>query len=104
MARRLLESVVVRLLFAAVFALGVAGCGGDDGGPGGADASVTGTIQYMETCDITDDQCDRSVDPDLVCFNFNAKGPHCTHPCGGDGDCDAPSPGCNNMGVCKAPD
>lgn len=87
--------------------MGMAACGsGDDDGGGvpGPDASAAGTIQYMQTCDLVDDQCDRSERDDAVCFGFNAKGPHCTHPCSGDGDCEAPSPGCSGMGVCKAPD
>ena len=38
-----------------------------------------------------------------LCFEFNSKGPHCTHACTLDTDCEAPSPGCSGMGVCKAP-
>ena len=37
-----------------------------------------------------------------ICYNFNAKGPHCTIACNADADCPAPSPGCSHMGVCKA--
>lgn len=36
-----------------------------------------------------------------LCFSFNAFGPHCTHPCANDDDCEAPSPGCSNNKVCK---
>jgi hypothetical protein len=37
------------------------------------------------------------------CDNFPAKGPHCSKPCHVPTDCPAPSPGCNLMGICKAP-
>ncbi len=36
-----------------------------------------------------------------LCFSFNAYGPHCSHSCSKITDCEAPSPGCSNMGVCK---
>ncbi len=39
-----------------------------------------------------------------LCFEFNNKGPHCSHTCALDSECEAPSPGCNNKGICKAPD
>jgi hypothetical protein len=96
------------LLLALCVALAVGACGdGDDPGPSqpdagmsaGPDAAPPGSIAFMETCDPADDQCDEG----LHCFNFNAKGPHCTHACSMDLDCEEPSPGCNNMGVCKAP-
>jgi hypothetical protein len=38
----------------------------------------------------------------LECYPFNARGPRCTHPCKVDTDCEAPSPGCSMMGVCKS--
>jgi hypothetical protein len=38
----------------------------------------------------------------LECFHFNARGPACTHPCMVDRDCEAPSPGCSGMKVCKS--
>jgi len=107
MARELLDLRAVRWLSVVILTLGVgvAACGdGDDGGGDAPDANAGGSLQFMEMCELTDDQCDRSDRTDMVCFNFNNKGPHCTHPCSGDPDCDNPSPGCNNMGVCKAPD
>lgn len=64
----------------------------------GPDAMSSG-IAFMETCNPADDQCA----DDLQCFSFNNKGPLCTHTCTDDVDCEAPSTGCNNMGVCKAP-
>jgi hypothetical protein len=72
---------------------------GPDAGAATVDAAGGGSIAFMEQCDPEDDQCET----DLVCFNFNSRGPHCTHACTVDSDCAAPSPGCNNMGVCKAP-
>ena len=38
-----------------------------------------------------------------LCYEFPAKGPHCTHGCETSQDCPPPSPGCNMMGLCKAP-
>ncbi|HEY8145778.1 MAG TPA: hypothetical protein VIG06_24025 [Kofleriaceae bacterium] len=87
------------------------GCGGDDDGGGPAvDAAVDPRcivgdgepIPFMCPCDLADDQCDTAADD--MCFNFNEKGPHCTHACDGAEDCPEPSNDCNNMGVCKAPD
>lgn len=73
--------------------------GGPDAMPSGPDAMPGAGIAYMEPCDVADDQCA----DELLCFAFNNKGPHCTHTCENDGDCESPSTGCNNMGVCKAP-
>ena len=69
---------------------------GVDAGAESADAGDP--LPYMSECQ-TNDQCESDL-----CFSFNAKGPHCTHGCVNDEDCAEPSPGCNNMGVCKAPD
>jgi len=52
----------------------------------------------MAECTGNDD-CDSGL-----CFSFNTKGDFCTHACEGDEECADPSPGCNGMGVCKAPD
>jgi hypothetical protein len=65
---------------------------GGAGGQGGAPL-----LPFMDPCD-DDAQCVTGL-----CHPFNAKGPHCTKPCNGDDDCPAPSTGCNNMGICKAP-
>jgi hypothetical protein len=38
------------------------------------------------------------------CFDFNAKGPHCTQPCTTNADCpNPPNLGCSGMGQCKVP-
>jgi hypothetical protein len=101
-------NVLRRLLLASalVFGLGglVTGCASDEGDrPTPADASLatqdagTAALGYMEAC--TDNaQCMSNL-----CFNFNSKGPHCTHECTTATDCEEPSPGCNGMGVCKVP-
>lgn len=81
------------------------GCGasgdssGDDDDTAGADAS-TGDLPFLSECTLGMDEACASG----LCFDFNAKGPHCTHGCDVDDDCEAPSPGCSGMGVCKAPD
>ena len=67
--------------------------GGGGGGAGGAPA----LLAFMETCS-KDEECETGL-----CHTFNAKGPKCSMPCQSDGDCPSPSPGCNMMGVCKAP-
>src|SRR5687767_4140489 len=77
------------------------GDGDVDGGPD-ADASAAcqgSPLGFMCPCDLADDQCDEANDD--TCYNFNAKGAHCTRSCEGPQDCPEPSPGCNNMGVCK---
>ena len=94
------------LLLASV-SLALGGCSSDDDGTTPApDADVTlpdalpsAALGYMSPCDVADDQCDT----DLLCFGFNNNGPHCTHACTGDGDCEAPSRGCGGMGVCSPP-
>lgn len=82
---------------------GVPGLGGSaanaTGGAGGADGGggAEEPIGYMEPCD-EDEQCETGL-----CHPFNAKGPHCSQPCSDPSDCPPPSPGCNNMGICKVP-
>lgn len=90
----------------AALALGGACGGDDDGGGSGADASAECTgadpLPFMCPCTVMDvDPCDPANAGQ--CFEFNDKGPHCTHECETDDDCEAPSTGCNGMGVCKAP-
>lgn len=56
-----------------------------------------GDLAFMCAC-TTNDECESGL-----CHPFNMKGPHCSLPCAMDSECPPPSPGCNNMGVCKAP-
>ena len=107
------QSVRMRMLFGSILLclLVVAGCAADDseGSPapdGGvqvstADGGSDDPLPFMASCDVEDDRCDAEAGDS--CFNFNNKGPHCTHACDSPEDCPAPSPGCNNMGVCKVP-
>lgn len=67
-----------------------------EGGGGGAGGAPP-LLAFLETCE-SDEECETGL-----CHNFNAKGPKCTMACQTDGDCPEPSPGCNMMGVCKAP-
>lgn len=78
--------------------------GAQDGGEGGAggEGGMGGSggaplLPFMSDCE-EDAQCESGL-----CYEFNAKGPHCTNPCESADDCPLPSPGCNGMGVCKAP-
>jgi hypothetical protein len=75
------------------------GAGGSAGGgaAGGGGAGGAPKIPFCSPCE-EDIECETGL-----CYPFNAKGKHCTHPCRGDGDCEPPSPGCNMMGVCKIP-
>jgi hypothetical protein len=97
-------------LFAALLAAAFfSACGGDDDGGSAIDAApdprcIVGEgepIPFMCPCNPADDQCDTAADD--MCFQFNEKGPHCTHACDGPEDCPEPSNDCNNMGVCKVP-
>jgi len=109
--------MLARWILALALAGALVACGTESDGPevdhgpdagdsaGAPDAGVdspdgaAAELGFMESCDPADDLCA----PDLTCFNFNSRGPYCTHDCGTDDDCPAPSRGCNNMGVCKAP-
>ncbi len=68
----------------------------DDDADAAGDAD-SGLLPVLTPCE-TNAQCATGL-----CFPFNAKGPECTEPCSVDSDCPAPSPGCSNMKVCKAP-
>ena len=97
MFRRLLPALCLAFLLGA--------CASDDSDPmpqpaadAGADPADAGELaSFMEPCE-NDDQCETGL-----CFPYNAAGPHCTHACENDLDCEEPSPGCNGMGVCKRP-
>jgi hypothetical protein len=68
-----------------------------DAAPGAPDAAAVGGLAFLAVC-TSNAECASGL-----CFNFNAKGLHCTHTCQSATDCEAPSPGCNGMNVCKAP-
>lgn len=74
---------------------GAGGAGGASGGGGDGGGSLL--LPFMSECE-EDAECETGM-----CHPFNAKGPHCSHTCSMDADCESPSPGCNMMGVCKAP-
>jgi hypothetical protein len=96
-----------RLLVALFLSLGaLAGCDSGDDPTTGSDPPARTSDQvggdtpgFLSACDPGQDQCGQG----LTCFQFNTKGPLCTHACSGPADCEPPSPGCNNKGVCKAP-
>ncbi len=76
----------------------VADAGGEDAGEGGLlDGGTDGGVGLGAACQ-NKAQC---TNPFPVCFNFNAKGRHCTKTCKKNTDCPAPSPGCSGQGVCK---
>jgi hypothetical protein len=85
----------LRRSFAALVCL-ILACSEDDGS-GGPDAAATGDLPFLAACTASE-QCATGL-----CFNFNSRGLHCTHACESGAECAAPSPGCNNMNVCKAP-
>jgi hypothetical protein len=78
-------------------ALGLTPACGEDAGPGAADAAAASGLPFLASC-TTNAECATGL-----CFNFNSKGLHCTHACDSAAECEASSPGCNNMNVCKAP-
>ena len=91
-----LQRSTLWMVFLLVFA-GAAACA-DDLGPGAPDAAAAaGGLPFLAAC-TSNAECASGL-----CFNFNAKGLHCTHSCQSATDCEAPSPGCNGMNVCKAP-
>ncbi len=74
---------------------------GASGEGGAADGEAGGGLTFMSPCSLAAGapQCPSGT----ACDDFPAKGPHCSKPCKVATDCPAPSPGCNMMGVCKAP-
>lgn len=67
----------------------------------GAASAGDGGLAFLSACSTAagSPQCPAGTS----CDDFPAKGPHCSRPCRLPTDCPAPSPGCNMMGVCKAP-
>ena len=68
---------------------------------GGAPSADGGKLPFLSQCS-SNNQCEGGV-----CGNFPAKGAmFCSRPCTvatAAADCPAPSPGCNNMGICRVP-
>jgi hypothetical protein len=60
-----------------------------------------GGLMFMSPCSMAPGS--PPCPPGTSCDDFPAKGPHCSKPCKEATDCPSPSPGCNMMGVCKAP-
>lgn len=94
----------VLLVLGVLVCLGLVGCGddgGDDGSAGmdaGANActNVNATVvNFSEAC-TEDTQCECNL-----CFTYGNGDRRCTKACTVDADCEAPSPGCSGMGVCK---
>jgi len=102
--RRAMLALIPSLGLGLALALGA--CGSDTSGPSGPDAGSgshvgpdAGLLPFMSACTVGhDEECATGL-----CFDFNSKGPHCTHACTVATDCEAPSDGCSGMGVCKAP-
>jgi hypothetical protein len=82
---------------------GACACTTDGGGDGAAgDGGPMGPAGFMQPCQFADGGMG-NCDMGLMCFNFPNRGHFCTHSCSTAVDCASPSPGCNGMGVCKAP-
>ncbi len=62
-----------------------------------ADAGPTEKLPFMSQC-TNDEQCESGN-----CHTFSQQGTFCTKSCEETSDCPAPSSGCNNRGICKAP-
>jgi len=60
-----------------------------------------GGLQFMSACSVAPGA--PPCPPGTTCFDFPAKGDHCSKTCTKDSDCPPPSPGCNMQGECKAP-
>jgi hypothetical protein len=66
---------------------------------GGGQSGVDGGLSFLSPCEPGGDPCP----PGTSCDNFPSKGPHCSKPCKKPSDCPPPSPGCNPLGICRAP-
>jgi hypothetical protein len=73
---------------------------GVEASPDAAEAG-DGGLMFMSPCSMAAGapQCPTGTS----CDEFPAKGPHCSKACKEATDCPPPSPGCNMMGICKAP-
>jgi hypothetical protein len=70
-----------------------------DASEAAADAAseASSKVAFMGVC-AKDEDCETGQ-----CHDFAAKGSFCSHACKAPTDCEPPSGGCNNQGVCKAP-
>jgi hypothetical protein len=73
---------------------GLDGSFDEDAGDARADG---GKLPFMSRCE-TNEQCETGN-----CHLFSMQGSFCTQTCKVVTDCPAPSTGCNNRGICKAP-
>jgi len=62
-----------------------------------AEAGPSAKLPFMSEC-TTDGECESGN-----CHTFSQQGTFCTKSCKDTTDCPAPSSGCNNRGICKAP-
>jgi hypothetical protein len=76
---------------------GNAGGAGSGQGGGGGQGGNAALLPFMAEC-TTSAQCES-----MLCFQYNTGASLCSKKCTTDNDCPAPSPGCNNMGICKKP-
>lgn len=78
---------------------------GEEGGPDAASdddgSGGDGGLSFMSVCSTQPGSL--PCPPGTSCDDFPAKGQFCSKPCSLATDCPPPSPGCNMMGVCKAP-
>jgi hypothetical protein len=77
----------------------------DAGGDGGCALAPDAAMAAAPDASLTLGEPCQNSDQCLsgLCFNFNARGPHCSAPCTDACQCPPPTRGCNNMGVCKSP-
>jgi len=66
-----------------------------------ASDSGSGALVFLSSCSTAAGA--PPCPPGTSCDDFPAKGQFCSKPCKVATDCPAPSPGCNMMGICKAP-
>lgn len=62
-----------------------------------ANSAPTSKLPFMSKC-TTNDECESGN-----CHLFSQQGSFCTKSCKDTADCPAPSSGCNQRGICKAP-
>jgi hypothetical protein len=75
--------------------------GSDAAPPDASDSGGDGGLSFMSSCSTAAGS--PPCPPGTSCDDFPAKGQFCSKPCTEATDCPPPSPGCNMMGICKAP-